>query len=133
MLQYLFDDWVLVDKLNQDALIFTDINDRLQLFLYKRTSKEMLETVLPLSDCFGFIKDDHYYIIAAFIDGTDYVASLNYRDIITTINENQMVSIFDYSYKELQDKFPNITETLYHDYYQFAKSQLSKNIINPER
>ena len=113
---------------NQGGYIYYCLeNKSINLFIYKKLTRENLARALPLEPFHKFYENE--YLSAIFQDGTDYVGCTNFDDIKKVINEFNMFNLIDLSFENLKKNITNqngiLTKEIYDQYKEFALDQLN--------
>ena len=128
------DDWIIVENLNRDALLYIDNNEEIHIFLYQTITNEEFNTLLTYND--DIVRDKNKYqhntstyIVVVFVEDENYTISLEYDQIKCLISENNMISLLDHSFQYLRQCIPSLTRKKYQEYYSIAKDKLQNITI----
>ena len=99
------------------AYIYKDQDNNTILFIYMKLTPQELKKSLPMSNPLELSKS---YLIASFIDGQDYIGSINKPELELHIKQNKMINIIT----NTTNTNSNIPKEQYNSLRQFAISQL---------
>ena len=111
--------------MEKGAYIFLTENDEIDLFLFKKCTKEELQRALPINFKCGEIKDNHDCIAVFFHNGADYLGSGKLEDIPNIIKEKYMIDLLNNTYENIiKNGFGNLKRNQYNNFVKFSKQQL---------
>jgi hypothetical protein len=111
--------------MEKGAYIFLTEKDEIDLFLFKKCTKEELQNALPISLRLGEIKDNHNCLAVFFHNGADYLGSGKLEDIPNMIKEKGMINLLNNTYENIVNNgFGNLKRKQYDGYVNFSKNQL---------
>ena len=111
--------------MEKGAYIFLTEKDEIDLFLFKKCTKEQLENTLPISSRLGEIKDNHNCLAVFFHNGADYLGSGKLEDIPNIIKEKGMINLLNNTYENIvKNGFGNFTRKQFNNFRDFSINQL---------
>lgn len=111
--------------MEKGAYIFLTEKDEIDLFLFKKCTKEELQNALPINFQCGEIKDNHNCLAVFFHNGADYLGSGKLEDIPTIIKEKGMIDLLNNTYENIVNNgFGNLKRKEFDNFINFSKNQL---------
>tara|TARA_B100001287_G_C22475063_1_gene431536 strand:+ start:184 stop:522 length:339 start_codon:yes stop_codon:yes gene_type:complete len=111
--------------MEKGAYIFLTENDEIDLFLFKKCTKEELQNALPMNFQRGEIKDNHDCLTVFFHNGADYLGSGEFENIPNIIKEKRMIDLLNNTYENIVNNgFGNLKRKQFDNFVNFSKNQL---------
>lgn len=111
--------------MEKGAYIFINSDNKIDLFIFMKVSKEQLKTALPINFDRGEILENHDTLQVIFNNGADYLGSTNSEEVPKIIDNLNAVDLLNNNFSQLKNKgFITLTEREYNNMINFSKRQL---------
>ena len=108
--------------MEKGAYIFINSENKIDLFIFMKTSKEQLKTALPINFSMGEILENHDTLQVIFNNGMDYLGSTNSEEVPKIIDNLNAIDLLNNDYSQLKNKgFISLTEREYNNMINFSK------------